>query len=231
VKLGEAVNVAWYGVLTPEESEPVPYVTPFRADWFTVQATVIVVELTDVFGLLIASAGTSVIAKLPDFVGSSSLVALTVIAVPVAGAVTTPAVVMLPPLIDQVYSLEKLFVPDTTAEQLVVPLSPPDAAAQVTATPAIVAGGVVSATVKLPDLVGSCVLVAFTVIEVPVAGAVTSPAAVMLPAETDHVVPLEKVPVPVTVAEQFVIADCAIDAEVQVANTAVMLDCGVSEMA
>jgi hypothetical protein len=41
------------------------------------------------------------------------------------------------------------------------------------------------------DLVVSCVLVAFTVTEVPDVGAVNTPAAEMLPAEVDHVTPEE----------------------------------------
>jgi hypothetical protein len=66
---------------------------------------------------------TSAITKDPDLVVSSVLVAVTVNEVPVAGAVTTPPAVMLPPpVIDQVYALEKLCVPETTAEQLVVAL-------------------------------------------------------------------------------------------------------------
>ncbi len=44
----------------------------------------------------------------------------------------------------------------------------------------------VRATVKVPDLVASCVLVAVTVTEVPVDGAVNTPAELMLPPETDQ---------------------------------------------
>jgi hypothetical protein len=58
--------------------------------------------------------------------------------------------------------------------------------AQVTVSPVIVLDGV-TAIVAVADLVVSCVLVAFTVTEVPVVGAVNTPAALMVPAEVDQV--------------------------------------------
>jgi hypothetical protein len=103
-------------------------------------------------------------------------------------------------------------------------------APQVTATPVMVAGGVVRAIVKLPDLLVSCVLVAVTVTEVPVAGALTRPVVLTVPAEIDQVVALEKLPVPVTAAEQFVIVDCSIEDAAQLTDTAVMLGFAANEI-
>lgn len=47
-----------------------------------------------------------------------------------------------------------------------------------------------------PDLVVSCVLVAVTVTDPAAAGAVKSPAVLIVPAETDHVTAELKLPVP-----------------------------------
>ena len=59
-------------------------------------------------------------------------------------------------------------------------------------------------TVTVPDLVASCVLVAFTVTDVPISGATRLPAASMTPAEAVHTTPELKPPVPVTDAVQVV---------------------------
>jgi len=59
-------------------------------------------------------------------------------------------------------------------------------AGQVTVTLLTVGGGV-TVTVVVADLVGSWMLVALTMTEVPVVGAVRTPAEVMVPAEADQV--------------------------------------------
>ena len=51
-----------------------------------------------------------------------------------------------------------------------------------------------------PDLVVSCVLVAVTVTDPAAAGAVKSPAVLIVPVETDHVTAELKLPVPWTFA-------------------------------
>jgi hypothetical protein len=60
------------------------------------------------------------------------------------------------------------------------------------------------ATVKVPNLVESCALVALTVTEVPVPGAVRLPFASIKPAEVVHTTAELKPPVPVTAAEHVV---------------------------
>jgi hypothetical protein len=206
---------------------------------FTVQLTVMLVWVTVATGLLVmASAGCTVSVTTPYLVVSCVLVAFTVIDVPVAGAVTTPAGVMLPPVADHVTPELKLLVPVTVEAQFVVAPATTVVAWQTTDTPVIVARtpfdvmtppevdhvtaleklpvpvtGAVHATVPpartLPvpqttemleivaegvtgtttedDLVGSCVLVAVTVTDVPLLGAVRTPAGVIEPAEADHV--------------------------------------------
>ena len=59
-------------------------------------------------------------------------------------------------------------------------------AGQVTVTPLIVGGGM-TVTVAVEDLVGSWTLVALTVIDVPVVGAVRTPVEVIEPPEADQV--------------------------------------------
>jgi hypothetical protein len=73
-------------------------------------------------------------------------------------------------------------VPVTAEEQVVVPLVARLADWQVTVTPVIVGGGV-RVIVADPDFVESCTLVAVTRTEVPVFGAVSTPAALIVPAE------------------------------------------------
>jgi len=169
---------------------------------FTVQLTVMLVCVTVATGLpVMASAGCTVSVATPYFVGSSVLVAFTVIDVPVAGAVTTPAGVMVPPVADHVTPELKLLVPVTVEAQVVVPLATTVVAWQTTDTPVIVGSGVMLTTAEA-DLAVFCTLVAVTVTAEPVVGAVRTPFDVMLPLEADHVTALEKLPVPVTGAVQ-----------------------------
>jgi len=69
---------------------------------FNVQLTVTVELVTEITGFVIASAALSVMTAVPDLVGSCVLVAVTVTDVPVAGAVSKPAELMLPADADQV---------------------------------------------------------------------------------------------------------------------------------
>lgn len=152
----------------------------------TAQLTVIDVLVAETTGVpVIASAGVTVSVVAADLVGSCVLVAVTVTVVPVAGAVSRPAGVIVPAEADQVTAELKLFVPVTEEAQFVVPLAVTVVAWQATETPVIVGGGVTE-TMVLADLVGSCVLVAVTVTAVAVAGTLSRPAGVIVPAEADQ---------------------------------------------
>ncbi len=89
-----------------------------------------------------------------DLVESCVLVAVMVAAVPVVGAVNTPAELMVPAEADQETAEEKLPVPCTGAEQVVLPPCTRLFARQETATLVIVLAGV-RAIVVDADLVES----------------------------------------------------------------------------
>jgi hypothetical protein len=111
-----------------------------RVATFTVQLTVIDVAVTVVFGLLIASTGITEMVKLPDLVGSSVLVAVTV-TFPAVVAEKMPELAMLPEEADQFTFEEKLPVPVTVGTQLVVLPAIIDVTGQTTVTAVIEAGG------------------------------------------------------------------------------------------
>ncbi len=119
-----------------------------------------------------------------DFAGFATLVAVTVTEVPVvvAGAVNRPFPEIVPADAVHVTALEKLPVPVTGAVQVVVLLAARLVAPQAMETPVTVAAGAMVREID-PDLVVSWALVAVTVTEVPVVGAVSTPAEVMAPAD------------------------------------------------
>jgi hypothetical protein len=115
-------------------------------------------------------------------------VARTPACAPLAGIVRTPFAEIVPAVVVQLTAEEKLPVPVTAAVQVTVAPAAAESALQVTLTPVTEATWV-TATVATPETVGSCVLVARTVTELPVVGAVKTPAGVMLPAEVVQVTP------------------------------------------
>lgn len=119
-----------------------------------------------------------------DFAGFATLVAVTVTEVPVvvAGAVNRPFAEIVPPDTVHVTALEKLPVPVTGAVQVVVLLAARLVTPQAMETPVTVELGA-TATTTDADLVGSCVLVAVTVTEVPLVGAVRTPVGLIVPAD------------------------------------------------
>lgn len=75
----------------------------------------------------------------------------------------------------------------------------------------------------------SCTLVAVTVTLLPVAGAVRTPAGVMLPADAVHVTPEEYAPVPVTAALHVMLPPAKTPPMGHVAFTAVTVGAGVTD--
>jgi uncharacterized membrane protein YqaE (UPF0057 family) len=171
-----AVHVtAWFagaGVMTAEQLE-MPLIV-----------TEVGVQLT---AILVGSGGGNTVTAtdaVPDIAGAATDVAVTVTVCAVAGAVSTPAALILPALAVHVTAW---FAPagEITAEQFEVFPVVTDVGAQVTAI--LVGSGAVTATDAAPDFVGSCTDVAVTVTVCAVAGAVNTPAALILPALAVHV--------------------------------------------
>ncbi|HEX4311460.1 MAG TPA: hypothetical protein VHZ25_15610 [Acidobacteriaceae bacterium] len=147
-------------------------------------------------------------AAVPDFDGSSVLVALTVTLAAAAGAVNSPAELIDPPEADQVTALLKLPVPCTVALHCEVAPAVTVEGEQVTDTEEII-GSAAACTVivAVPDFEVSSVLVALTVTLAAAAGAVKSPAELIdPPPETDQVTAVLKLPVPCTLAEHCDVA-------------------------
>jgi hypothetical protein len=149
----------------------------------------------------------TVIVAVADFVGSATLVALIVAVPAVAGAVKRPLAVTVPALADHVTDLF-VTVPVTVAESWrVAPVRIVPVAGE-TETP--LATGAATVTVVLADFVVSATLVALTVIVPADAGAVSKPAAVMVPPVADQVTVL-LVTVPCTAALNCCVAPVRID--------------------
>ena len=90
-------------------------------------------------------------------------------------------------------------------------------------------GGVAGATtviVAVPDCIEFCVDRAVTVTIPEVEGAVSTPDDVIVPTVVDHATAFEKPPVPVTVAEQFVIAPVSMEVGLQTTLTPVIVGGG-----
>ena len=124
---------------------------------------------------------------MPDFVVSCVDVAV-IIAVPADVGLNTPEDVIVPSVAAQATVELYAPVPCTVAEQLDVCVVRMDAGEQITETE-VIAGGDVTVTVALPDLVESWVDVA-VMVAVPVAAAVKTPALLTVPMVvglTDHV--------------------------------------------
>ncbi len=121
-----------------------------------------------------------------DLVGSWTLVAVTTSDAPVEGAVRTPAGVMDPAEADQVTAGDGLLTPTAVAAQGIDLLTGIIVAKQASSTLETFAD-CVSAMLAVAYLVGSCLLAALTVTDVPVAGAVSTPPTVIEPAEVDQV--------------------------------------------
>jgi hypothetical protein len=115
------------------------------------------------------------------------LVAVTVMLPVKAGAVRRPIALMAPALDVQVTAELKLPVPCTDASHWEVVPGAILAGVQVTDTDVMVEEGWVTETVAVPDLVVSWVLVAVTVRLPAMAGAVSSPLDVIVPALTAQV--------------------------------------------
>jgi hypothetical protein len=115
----------------------------------------------------------------PDFVLSALLVAVTVSVPACAGAVYSPAEVMVPKAAFQVTEVLEV-VPLTVAVNGSVPLVVEEAEAGETVTEVTV-GGELTVTVAEPDFVLSALLVAVTVSVPACAGAVYNPAEVTVP--------------------------------------------------
>jgi hypothetical protein len=129
---------------------------------------------------------------LPDFDGSATLVAVTVSVPALAGAVYAPAALMVPSIAFQVTVFIDV-VPCTVAVNGNVPPGIEDAAAGVTVTEVTSdpdAPGVAALaidTVAVADFVGSATLVAMIFPVPPAAGAVKTPAVLIVPIEAAHV--------------------------------------------
>ncbi len=131
--------------------------------------------------MLCGVAACTVIVAVPDFVVSAVLVAVTVTAPAEPGAVNSPVASMLPPLAVHFTVELKLPVPCTVAAHCEVALGAIVEGLQLTPTEEIVGAAAFTVIVAMPDLVGSCVLVAVTVTVAAEAGAVNSPLALIVP--------------------------------------------------
>ena len=209
--------------LTLAVNGSVPPVTDAAVAGDTV--TPVTVGLGD--GLFVGAAVTATVA-VPTFVGSATLVAVTIDVPAAVGAVYTPAAEMLPVEACHV-TARFVVVPLTAAENDSVPPAAVDAFAGVIATevtPDPLGGllGVVDATVTTADadLLGSATLVAVTVPVPADVGAVYTPVA-----ETDPIVAVHctalLVVVPCTVALNCTLALGAVVATVGVIATDVTL--------
>ena len=124
---------------------------------------------------------------LPDLLGSCTLVATTATEDALAGAVKAPLELIVPLLADQVTTELKLPVPETTAWHCEDPLVLILDGSHVTFTAVMLEGEGCTMMDVLLDLLASCVLVAVTVTEPAVPGAVNSPLESMEPLLADHV--------------------------------------------
>jgi hypothetical protein len=141
----------------------------------------------------------------------------------VAGAVYTPADVIVPALAVQVTAELNAPVPATVAAQADVPLTLILAGVHTTATEVTF----VMATLAVEETAGFCTDVA-VIVALPevgtVAGAVYTPADVIVPALAVHVTAELKVPLPATVAAQLDVPPTLMLAGVQVTATEVTLE-------
>jgi hypothetical protein len=102
------------------------------------------------------------------------------------GAVKSPLELMVPALADQVTAELKLPVPFTVALHCAVALAFTVAGLQATETDVIAEGDACTVRDVVPEITGSCVLVAITVTLPAEAGAVNTPSAFTVPALADH---------------------------------------------
>ena len=133
-----------------------------------------------------AGGAVTVTAAEPDLVLSALLVAVTVSVPGFAGAVYRPAEVMAPKAAFQVTAVFEV-VPLTVAVNGSVPVVSEEAVAGETMTEVTAGPEVATVTVAVPDLLESALLVAVTVSVPTLAGAVYSPAEVMVPRAAFHV--------------------------------------------
>jgi hypothetical protein len=122
-----------------------------------------------------------------DFVGSATLVAVTVTVPPLAGAVSKPPAVIVPPEVDHVMALLET-VPVTLAVNCCV--APVGTLAVLGEMVIELTVGVVTVTVAVAVLVGSARLVTVMVAVPAVAPAVKTPAEVIVPELADHAMDL-----------------------------------------
>ena len=194
----------------PPATPSTDHCTPVLVVPVTVAANCCVVltaRLADV-GLTLTPTSVTVTAALADFVGSALLVVVTVCKPAVAGAVYRPLVEIVPevelppttPSTDQVTLV--LVVPVTVAANCFVVL-----AVTLTEVGLMLTPTAVTVTAALADLLESAMLVAVTVCEPAVAGAVYSPLVETVPTvespslmpSTDHCTAVFVVPVTVAV--------------------------------
>ena len=143
-----------------------------------------------------ALCGVTVALAEADLVLSATLVAVIVYVSAVFGAVYSPALVIVPPVADQVTAV--FDVPLTVAVNCCV--APVASVATVGLMLTVTGGGgAVTVTVAEADLVVSASLVTLTVNVPAVLGAVYRPAVVIVPPVVDHVTAVSDVPVTLAV--------------------------------
>lgn len=146
-------------------------------------------------------------------------------AVPAALGVNTPAGDTLPFVAVQVTACDGELVPLTTALHAAVAPRLIVVGLQVTATLVTVGAVGLTVTLAVPDLAGSCVLVAVTT-AVPMALGVKTPALVTVPSVAVHVTACDSLLVPLTTAVQAVVAPSVTITGVQEAVTLVTVGTG-----
>jgi hypothetical protein len=138
---------------------------------------------------IVGGAAITVIVARPDLIVSCVLVAVTVTDPAEPGAINSPLPLIVPALAVHVTAELKLPVPCTVALHCDVVLGATVEGLQLTATEEIVGGVVCVATVivAVPDLLGSCELVAVTITDPVEPGAVNNPLPLIVPPLADHV--------------------------------------------